>query len=141
MFDSSSLTLRYYDAPNSTVAKGSFEMASADLFATLCNDHAKPHEIKITSKGQTLFAAAESDDAAQALLTRIDIARRSKIAGDDGKDLVPVEAAEKSAAAGVSPGEPGPKAFNWGVGSMLAMNAPSVQGMAFPQRVQGLKAP
>jgi hypothetical protein len=141
VFEASSLSLRYYDAPGAPAAKGAFEMSPTDLFATLTNDHGRPHEIKITSKGQTLYAAAETEDAAAALLNRIDVARRSKIAGDDGKELVAVEAAERAAAAGTAPGEPGVKAFTWGVGSMLAINAPNVQGLAFPQRVPGLKQP
>jgi len=143
VFDSNTLTLKYYEnspTPNA-VPKGQFEMSAVDLFATLSTDHAKPFEIKITSKGQTMFATADSDADAQALLLKIDVARRQKIAGDDGKELVPLDAAERLAAQATPAGEPGAKAFTWGVGTMLAGNAPQVQGMAFPQRVQGLKQP
>ena len=143
MFDSNTLTLKYYEGPPTpgAAAKGAFEMSAVDLFATLSQDHARPFEIKITSKGQTMFATADSDADAQALLLKIDIARRQKIAGDDGKELVPIDAAERMAAQATPPGEPGAKAFTWGVGTILACNAPQVQGMALPQRVQGLKQP
>lgn len=143
MFDSSSLTLRYFDRDGLplSASKGSFEMSPADLFSTMTQEHGRPHEVKITSKGQTLYATADNEESATSLLLRIDTARRAKIAGDDGAQLLRVEDGERAAAAGVMPGETGAKCFTWGVGSMLAINAPKVQGMAFPQRVQGLKPP
>lgn len=143
-FDANDLTLKYYDRenpPSGTTPKGAFAMSAAHLFATRCQDHGRNYEIKITSKDQTLFAAAENDEAADSLLAKIDIARRLKIAGDDGKELVPVDVAARAAADMTQPGEPGVKVFSWGVGSMLASNSPAVQGMAFPQRVFGFKSP
>ena len=143
-FDAAALKLSYYERDPSTAAvapKGTFELSASDLFATPTTDYGRQWELKVSSKGQVLFAAAESEADQQALLTRIDIARRLQIAGDDGKELVPSSAAERAAQGGIAFGEPGVKAFVWGVGGMLAMNNPAVQGMAFPQRVQGLKAP
>ena len=88
----------------------------------------------------TLYAAAETAEAASQLLTRIDVARRTLISGDNGKALVKVADGEKEAANAVAPGEPGVKAFTWGVGSMLGIGSPDVQGMAFPQRVAALNS-
>ena len=144
-FDASALKLSYYDRDPTVGApcapKGTFELSACDLFATQTTDYGKPWELKVSSRNQTLFAAAEGEEAMNTLLMKIDVARRLKLAGDDGKELVLCDTAERAAiASGVAHGELGPKAFVWGVGSMLAMGNTAVQGLAFPQRVQALKS-
>ena len=143
VFDASTLTLKYYasEAPGQK-EKGVFVLDPTEaVIVDATNDHGKPNELKITSNGQVLYAAADTMEAARDLLQRIDLARRAKIVGDDGQNLIKLEDGEKALAASYSSGEPGAKAFTWGVGSMLGIGNSSVQGMALPQRVQSLKPP
>ena len=143
MFDSSTLTLKYFasEAPGQK-EKGIFVLdASEPVIVDATNDHGKPNELKIMSNGQIMYAAADTMEAARDLLQRIDLARRAKIVGDDGQVLVKLEDGDKALAASIFPGEPGTKAFTWGVGSMLGIGNSNVQGMALPQRVQALRAP
>lgn len=92
--------------------------------------------MQVESRGQIFYAYTEAPEERTKLLQRIDAARRVKITGDDGAALVKADAAKI-----VVGGEPGPKVFAWGVGSMLGNNNQTAQAWALPQVVQSLKAP
>lgn len=142
MFDPNNLAIRWYSTESVTPATkplGSFEMDPTDVMAILTQEHGKPNELKISSHHQVLYACTDSAEEAQALLIRIDAARRLKIAGDDGNNLIRAES--ELAKTILTPGEPGVKAFTWGVGSLLGIGNGNVQGMASAQRIAALKAP
>jgi hypothetical protein len=144
VFDAKSLSLKYYDseaAAASGKAKGEFALNPLKLDAALTEEHSKPFELRITSNDQSLYATAESAAEATALLQHIDVARRAVIAGDDGSNLITVDDALAALKAAAPPGEPGVKAFTWGVGPMLGVGNQAFQGMAVPQRVNALRPP
>ena len=144
VFEAATLTLKYFDSEASAArpaaAKGEIVLDPADLLAVATEEHQKPHELRISSKGQALYVAADTAAAATALLQHLDVARRSLIAGDNGEALIKVADAEKDLNASVQSGDQSVKSFTWGVGPMLGVGNNKVQGMAFPQRVQALSS-
>lgn len=142
LFDAAALSVKWFGSENTTGKPlGQFDMDPTDVMAAPTPEHDKPHEIKITSKQQVFYACTDTAEDAQKLLMLIDSARRAKIAGDDGAALIKADSPEASANSSVAPGEPGAKAFTWGVGSLLGVGNMNMQGMATPQRVNALKPP
>lgn len=145
LFDAELFALKWADTEaKAATPKGTFNLDPNDLTATICEDHKKPFEIKIASKAQTLFMCCESSDAQNALLARIDAARRLKVAsvehGAAGTLLYKSESEVNAAGNGVFPGEPGKKVFTWGVGMLLGVGKADISGMAVPQRVATFRA-
>jgi len=86
IFDATALSLRYYDRPPAPGAppgrsKGEFILDPSDLTSAFTGEHQKPHEVKIASKGLSLFAYPDSFREGADLLARLDAARRAKVAG------------------------------------------------------------
>lgn len=67
-------------------------------------------------------------------MTRLDAARRRKIVGDDGTDLVKVGTGVPAAAAAGS-GEGAFRLFAWGVGVMLGRGSERAQAWGLPHAV------
>ncbi len=113
------------------------------MTAGVCEDHKKPFEIQIVSKGQTLFICCETADAQNALLLRIDAARRLKVAaiehGSAGTHIYKSQSDVEAAGSGFAPGEMGKKVFTWGVGMLLGTGKEGISGMAVPQRVSNFR--
>lgn len=86
VFDVAALSLRYYDkppAPGATLgrAKGEFVLDPSDMTATFSADHSKLHEIKVASKGNSLYVFPDTFKEGAELIARLDAARRTKVAG------------------------------------------------------------
>jgi hypothetical protein len=141
----------------------------------------QPHEIKVQSGSKALFACAETEEEAYDLVQRqyrqtvklawlrhctvarlclagIDAARRARLAGDDGEQLLEKDTPGLAhmAANGMDDVSdypfvvlartlsvvqvdlalvPGAKLFTWGVGSVLAASSDAFQGISVPLRV------
>lgn len=146
VFNASALSLKYYEKPPAAAAvkpKGEFVLDARDLQATATQEHQKPHEIKVLSKGISLFACADSHKDQAALLVRMDAARRARVCGDNGASALlsnGPEALSAGTAGLTSIREPGPKCYTWGVGTMLAIGSNEIQVMSLPRRVPLTKA-
>ncbi len=118
--------------------KGTFLLDPSDVIAAPCEDHKKPFEVQISSKNQTLYFCCETSDAQNALLARIDAARRLKVASVEtagGAHVYRTPDDVVAAGNGVLAGEPGKKVFTWGVGMLLGIGKADISGMAVPQRI------
>lgn len=134
-FDPESLAITWHEGEGKK-ALGEFKIDPLLVLAQPSTDHSNPNEFKVESVGQVFYAYTEAAPERSKLLQRIDAARRVKIAGDDGTNLV--KAADTKMTVG---SEPGRKVFSWGVGSMLGNNSSTAQAWAVPQVVSTLKHP
>ena len=86
------------------------------------------------SPSQLFYACTETPAARAALLARLDAARRRKIVGDDGKELVKVGSGVPTAAA-AGAGEGAFRLYTWGVGVMLGRGSEQAQAWGLPHAV------
>lgn len=118
-----------------------FALDPNDIEYKACEDHKKAFEVKVCSKGQTLFFCLESADQLNNLMARIDAARRLKVASVESNGTVfKSEADVAGAGNGIMPGEPGPKVLSWGVGILLGIGKDGINGMSVPQRITNFRS-
>lgn len=140
-FNAEAFTLAWSDSDKTEgKPKNSFGLDANDIEYKACEDHKKPFEVKVSSKGQTLFFCLESADQLNNLMARIDAARRMKVASVEQNGTIFKSEKEVSAVASVMPGEPGAKVLSWGVGILLGIGKDGINGMSVPQRISAFQA-
>jgi hypothetical protein len=110
--------------------RGHFALDPLDVEFGPSEEHHKPYEIKVTSKDtekglkMVLFFCPETADDQNVLITRMDAARRLKVASVSTSGTVfsderaTLQMALTSGSSGV---ESGAKAYSWGLGGLLGV--------------------
>lgn len=154
-FDAERFTLSWYTSragkeTGKEKAKGEFHLDLDNGVAVMdfgpVEEHNKPYETRVAVRDKALYFCPMSADEQNTLLTRMDAARRLKMAsvslhGTVFRDMR--ETLLMSHPSGVGGEPPGQKVFTWGIGAMLGVSyktGGSVDGMAVPQSVKALES-
>lgn len=106
------------------VAKDTFVLNPLEVDFGPCEEHHRPFEIKVTSprdgNKMSLYFCPETADDQNVLITRMDAARRLKVASVSTSGTVFSDERSTLQMALTSPAGPesGAKAFSWGLGSL-----------------------
>ena len=128
--------------------KGHFTLDPLDVDFGPSEEHHRPFEIKVVSKDaekglrMALFFCPETADDQNVLVTRMDAARRLKVASvsTSGTVFSDERATLQMALSSGSGGpEGGAKAYSWGLGTLLGVAFKSkMDGMSIPHRIAAL---
>lgn len=143
VFDATEFSLKWAETQaKAATPKGVFKLDPSKISYALSEENKRPNEIKVVSgaDNKTLFFCTVDAAAADALLMRIDAARRSLVASVENSTTFRSMDEVLKEPPGFFAGEPGAKVFTWGVGMLLGIGKADVNGMAVPQRVQAFKA-
>lgn len=121
--------------------KGSFKLDPGDITYAKSDDHKRPFEMRVTSRGFNFYFCPDSEAACDEFLAHIDAARRLKVASveADGRIFKSEHqlALESQPVAGT---EHGYKVYTWGVGLLLGIGKLDINGTSIPQRVSMIKS-
>ena len=128
------------------VVKDSFVLNPLDVDFGPSEEHHRPFEIKVVSlragTRMALYFCPETADDQNVLITRMDAARRLKVASVSTSGTVFSDertTLQMALTSGTSGPEAGAKAFSWGLGALLGVAFKSkMDGMSIPHKVAAL---
>ena len=120
-------------------AKHTWKLDPHDVTYLPVDEHRRSYEVKVSSGGSSFYFCPESADAQNFFLTRMDAARRLKVASVEQRGAV-FRSENHVVSLSVPGGEAHPKLFSWGVGALLGTNAEHVDGISVPQKVASFRA-
>lgn len=130
------------------VVKDSFILNPLDVDFGPSEEHFRPFEIKVvslrasTGTRMALYFCPETADDQNVLITRMDAARRLKVASVSTSGTVFSDeraTLQMALTSGTSGPEAGAKAFSWGLGALLGVAFKSkMDGMSIPHKVAAL---